>query len=356
MVCRVNKQIWATSYFVGIGVEPCSPPAKGTAGDDLVFALCHKLHVTIAVFAFVPINEVDFVFSEVEAEYVGILLRPLYAARIAEDEEYRIVDLLADKLYATLKVAEAVAIVVVAKHITAACVDGDRITVLDESLALYVAVVGMRREGEGTSHLVCYALYSAVDEFERQSLACQDVFRGLQEVDVLVGIGGTSFLVAPSVFMHFEKDVPILFAQSVFEGLLSIRVISHDGMGFVFKVSAKILQLQTMLCEGFLYAHRPVPVAKPKFALPYVFHNVRPLFYWECVAKVWRVKTKDTFQLIAVPLADDVVAFRDVIYQSLDKAFVLGICMLKGEILAVGEHLIAKTGFNMDYVHNHSIL
>lgn len=178
-MCRVNEQVWATSYFVGIGVEPCSPPAEGTAGDDLVLALCHELHVTIAVFAFVPINEVDFVFGEVEAEYVGILLRPLYTTRVAEDEEYRAADLLANQLYTTFEVAEAVAVVVVAKHITAACVDGDRIAVLDESLALYVAVVGMRREGEGTSHLVCYALYAAVDVLEGQSLASENIFRGL---------------------------------------------------------------------------------------------------------------------------------------------------------------------------------
>lgn len=242
-MCRIDEQIWAASYFIRIGVEPCSPPAEGTAGDDLVFALCHELHIAIAVFAFVPINKVDFVLSEVKAEDVGVLLCPLYAARIAEDEEYRIVDLLPDKLNATFEVAEAVAVVVVAKHITAPCVDGDRVAVLDELLALYVSAVRMWWEGERTSYLVLYAFYTAVDIFERQSLTCEDIFRGLQEVDVLVGIGGTSFLVAPSVFVHLEEDVPIHFAQFIFEGLLCIRVICHDGMGFVFKVSAKILQL-----------------------------------------------------------------------------------------------------------------
>lgn len=341
-MCRIDEQIRAASYFVGIRVEPCSPPAEGTAGDDLMFALCHELHIAIAVFAFVPINKVDFVLSEVEAEDIGVLLCPLYAARVAEDEENGIADFLADKLYATFEVAETVAVVVVAEHITAACVDGDRVAVLDELLALNVAAVRMWWEGERMSYLVLYAFYTAVDVFERQPLASENIFRGLQEVDVLVGIGGTSFLVAQTVFVHFEIDVPVHLAQFVSAALLRFWISRHDYLALVFKVSTKVLQLQTVLCEGFLYAYGPVPVSKPKFALSYVFHDVRPLFMGKCLVEVWRVETKDTFQLIAVPLADDVVALRYVIYQSLDKAFVLWIGMLNGDVLTVGEHLVAK--------------
>ena len=104
MMCGVGKDIGRACDFLGIWVEVCSPPTKGTTGDDLVLAGCHELHVAPAVIPTVPVNELDLVALEVEPEDVAVLFRPFHTAWVAENIEVRIVHDAFDISYGPLEI------------------------------------------------------------------------------------------------------------------------------------------------------------------------------------------------------------------------------------------------------------
>ena len=89
-MCRVNQRVWTTSDFSRECVQPRPPPSERTAGDDLMLACCHQLHVTIAVFPFVPVHKVYLVLLSVQSQNLVVLFRPCHASWVAKNIEYGI--------------------------------------------------------------------------------------------------------------------------------------------------------------------------------------------------------------------------------------------------------------------------
>ena len=64
---------WCHHYFVGMRVEPGTPPAEGAVGDDVVVAAAHEVHVLPAVGAAVPVHVDGIVQRQVLAAPVDVV-------------------------------------------------------------------------------------------------------------------------------------------------------------------------------------------------------------------------------------------------------------------------------------------
>lgn len=50
---------WCHNDLISIIVKPCSPPRKSTIGNDIMLALGHEVHILIAIFALVPVDNLE---------------------------------------------------------------------------------------------------------------------------------------------------------------------------------------------------------------------------------------------------------------------------------------------------------
>ncbi len=80
-------------------------------------------------------------------------------------------------------------------------------------------------------------------------------------------------------------------------------------------------------------------------------HNFSPLLLSKYILDVRSVYSKDTLQFISIPLFDYFIALWYVIYHGLDIYILIGMKALQSQILTIGEHLVAKTRFNVYYLH-----
>ena len=128
------------------------------------------------------------------------------------------------------------------------------------------------------------------------------------------------------------------------EGLLIPRLAQrgHVGRAGRFEVTAHVPQLDANLLECLGEMHRVVPIHFPKTGLAYVGYQCFPLFVGKHRLDVGRMEMENRVQLITVPLADDLVAFGDVIHDGLYHAIIVGIDRFDGEVFTETKHLIAQ--------------
>ena len=206
MVCCVggNLLLGRNRYLVRVLDEERSPPAERTVGDDSMLAMPHQLHVAETFLALVPVHEPHLVFRKVEIEYIGILLAPLHAARVAEEHEHGVLYVPLDMLDCPLEVAELIAITVTSEHITTSGMDGHGIATVEECCHFLVLSILELWEDKSLPHLLFYPFHATSDSLQRKPLTSEYIVLSFIEHLLILTITGNETLLADATIGALE--------------------------------------------------------------------------------------------------------------------------------------------------------
>ena len=128
-MCRVNGYIGRNSDFIGILIEPCSPPSKSARCNYIMFAIGHKLHISPTVCSFIPIHKLNMIFFEIKSYLFFVGFCPLNTSWITKHEKNGITNILSNIVRGTAEIAIVITFVII--HVSFSCMKGDRIRIFN---------------------------------------------------------------------------------------------------------------------------------------------------------------------------------------------------------------------------------